>query len=146
MSAVRRRHAQTPRKISREKLFRHGRPARRRLCTVAQEAISSTTTKGSIVQHVSEIVVHNTAKNRFELDVDGQIVFAEYRRSPGVMTFFHTLTPPALRGRGLAARVVQAALEYARAEGVKVVPLCWYVSGHIAAHPEFRDLLAVRSS
>ena len=40
------------------------------------------------------------------------------------MTFFHTLTPPALRGRGLAARVVQTALEFRarrRAEGHSAV-------------------------
>jgi uncharacterized protein len=91
---------------------------------------------------MSHAVVHNPAKRRFELDVDGETVFTEYRLSPGVMTLFHTLTPPALRGRGLAARVVHAALDYARREGMKVVPLCWYVSGHIEAHPEFRELLA----
>ncbi len=91
---------------------------------------------------MSNAVVHNAANQRFELDVDGQTVFTEYRMSGGIMTFFHTLTPPALRGRGLAARVVQAALEFARAQQLKVVPLCWYVSGHITAHPEFRDLLA----
>ena len=73
-------------------------------------------------------------------------MFTEYRLADGVMTFFHTLTPPALRGRRLAARVVQAALEHARAEGLKVVPLVLgYVSGHINEHPEFRDLLAVHS-
>ena len=94
---------------------------------------------------MSEAVVHNKVKHRFELDVDGQTVFAEYRLSPGTMTFFHTLTPPALRGRGLAARVVQAALEFARGERLKVVPLCWYVSGHIKEHPEFRDLLELQS-
>jgi uncharacterized protein len=91
---------------------------------------------------LSNAVVHNAPRQRFELDVDGQTVFTEYRMSGGVMTFFHTLTPPALRGRGLAARVVQAALEFARAQRLKVIPLCWYVSGHITAHPEFRDLLA----
>ena len=89
-------------------------------------------------------VVHNAANHRFELDVDGQLVFTEYRLSPGTMTFFHTLTPPALRGRGLAARVVQAALDYARAARLKVVPLCWYVNEHIKAHPEYRELLAAR--
>jgi uncharacterized protein len=97
-------------------------------------------------RRVSEAVVHNAAKHRFELDVDGQSVVSEYRLSGGVMTFFHTLTPPALRGRGLAARVVQTALEFARAEGLKVIPLCWYVNEHIKAHPEFRDLLASQSS
>jgi predicted GNAT family acetyltransferase len=89
-------------------------------------------------------VVHNAANHRFELDVDGQTVFTEYRLSPGVMTFYHTLTPPTLRGRGLAARVVQAALEFARTEQRKVVPLCWYVNEHIKAHPEFREVLAAR--
>jgi predicted GNAT family acetyltransferase len=97
-------------------------------------------------QRVSVAVVHSAARRRFELDVDGQTVFTEYRLSPGVMTLFHTLTPPALRGRGLAARVVRAALEFARAEGLKVNPLCWYVNEHIKAHPEFRQLLAPQSS
>jgi len=91
---------------------------------------------------MTSAVTHNAAKHRFELVVDGQTVFTEYRLSPGVMTLFHTLTPPALRGRGLAWSVVQAALEYARREGLKVLPLCWYVNGHIQGHPEFRDLLA----
>jgi predicted GNAT family acetyltransferase len=94
---------------------------------------------------MSDTVVHNAAGHRFELEVEGQTVFTEYRIAGGVMTFFHTLTPPPLRGRGLAGRVVHAALEYARAQGLKVVPLCWYVSGHINEHPEFRDLLAVPS-
>ena len=92
---------------------------------------------------MSETVVHNTAKQQFELDVGGQVVFTEYRLSPGLITFVHTLTPPALRGRGLAAQVVQAGLDYARAERLKVAPWCSYVSAHIDAHPEFRDLLAL---
>ena len=90
-------------------------------------------------------IVHNAAKHRFELDVEGGSVFTEYRLSSGVMTFFHTLTPPALRGRGLAGKVVQAALEFARAERLKVIPLCWYVNEHIKARPEFRELLAQSS-
>jgi predicted GNAT family acetyltransferase len=91
---------------------------------------------------MSDAIFHNAANRRFELHVDGQTVLTEYRLSPGVMTLFHTLTPPALRGRGLAAKVVEAALDFARREGLKVIPLCWYVSGHINAHPKLRDLLA----
>ena len=94
---------------------------------------------------MSDAVVHNAASHRFELDIDGQTVFTEYRLAGDVMTLFHTVTPPPLRGRRLAARVVQAALEYARANRMKVVPLCWYVAGHINEHPEFRDLLAVHA-
>ena len=71
---------------------------------------SAAPARGYMAWAMSDAVIHNAARHRFELDVDGQTVFTEYRLSPGVMTFFHTLTPPALRGRGLAARVVQAAL------------------------------------
>jgi hypothetical protein len=94
---------------------------------------------------MNNAVVHNAARHRFELEVDGQIAFTEYRIEANVMTLYHTLTPPALRGRGLAARVVQAALHDALARGLKVLPLCWYVSGYINEHPEFRDLLAVHA-
>ena len=89
-------------------------------------------------------VIDNAARSRFELDVEGETAFAEYRLSPGVMIFTHTLTPRALRGRGIAGQVVHAALEHARADGLKVVPQCWYVAQYIQQHPEFADLLEQR--
>ena len=85
---------------------------------------------------------NNTARQRFELDTEDQTAVAYYRLSPGVMTFTHTETPMALRGRGIASRLVQGALESARAAGLKVVPRCPFVSAYIAKHPEFGDLLA----
>lgn len=85
---------------------------------------------------------HNTASHRFERDLGGQIAFAEYRLSPGTISFFHTVTPPAFRGRGIAATVVRAGLEYAKAEGLRVAPMCWYVADYIRAHPEYQHLLA----
>jgi predicted GNAT family acetyltransferase len=93
----------------------------------------------------SSAVHHNTSAHRFELNVDGATVFAEYKLAPGTIIFDHTLTPGALRGRGLAARVVEAGLNYARAEHLKVVPQCWYVADYIRTHPDFQDLLAPRA-
>jgi predicted GNAT family acetyltransferase len=37
--------------------------------------------------------------------------------------------------------VVKAALEHARAHGLKVRPACSYVSSYMRRHPETRDLL-----
>ena len=90
-------------------------------------------------------VRHNTSGHRFELNVDGETVFAEYRLAPGPIVFHHTVTPPALRGQGLAARVVEAGLNYARADNLKVMPTCWYVADYIRTHPDFQDLLEPRS-
>ena len=84
----------------------------------------------------------NTALRRFELDAHGGVAFATYRRADGVITFMHTETPRALRGRGVASALIQGALEAARAEGLKVKALCPFVSDYITAHPEFGDLVA----
>jgi predicted GNAT family acetyltransferase len=84
----------------------------------------------------------NVALSRFELDVDGGIAFVNYRRADGVLLLTHTEVPRHLRERGIGGQVVQAALEAARAQGVKVAPRCGFVARFIAEHPEFADLLA----
>ena len=84
---------------------------------------------------------NNAALQRFELDAEGQTAVAYYKLAPGVITFTHTETPMALRGRGIASRLVHGALDSARAQGLKVVPRCPFVSAYIAKHLEFGDLL-----
>jgi predicted GNAT family acetyltransferase len=87
-------------------------------------------------------VVHNAGASRFELRSQGQLCIAKYEVIDGVMWLTHTETPPALRGRGLAAQVVRAALDHARAHGLKVRPACSYVRTYLRRHPEAQDLLA----
>jgi predicted GNAT family acetyltransferase len=87
-------------------------------------------------------VVHNEAASRFELRVQDQLCFAQYRLVDGVMWLIHTETPPALRGGGLAALVVRAALDHARAQRLKVRPACSYVRTYLRRHPEAQDLVA----
>jgi predicted GNAT family acetyltransferase len=83
----------------------------------------------------------NVEQKRFELEIEGQIAFAQYRLSDEVMTFIHTETPPALTRRGVASTLIRGALEQVRAKGLKVVPQCSFVSRYIGGHPEFADLL-----
>ncbi len=85
---------------------------------------------------------NNKAESRFEMDAGGDLAVAYYRREPGVITFTHTETPYRLQGQGIASRLVRGALEAARAEGLKVVPRCSFVSAYLGRHPEFNDLLA----
>jgi uncharacterized protein len=88
------------------------------------------------------IVRDNAALSRFELDVDGSIAFANYRRTPGVVIITHTETPRALRGRGFASELVKGALELIRADKSKVVAGCGFVVDYLQKHPEFADLTA----
>ena len=87
----------------------------------------------------------NTALSRFELEDGGITAFLTYRLAGDVITFQHTETPVAARGRGLASRLVQGALDNARARGLKVLPRCAFVRDYLAKHPEFRDVMAAGS-
>ena len=86
-------------------------------------------------------VVMNASAHRFETGVDGQLAYAEYRLAPGVMTLPHTVVPESLEGRGIASALATTALGYARDQGLKVRPTCPFISGYIARHPEWRDIV-----
>lgn len=87
-------------------------------------------------------VRNNTTLSRYELDVNGATAFANYRLAPGTVIITHTETPPALRGRGIASKLVQGALEQIRADGMKVVAGCGFVVDYLDKHPEFADIAA----
>ncbi len=54
----------------------------------------------------------------------------------------HTLVPPEIGGRGVAARLVEALVEDARAQGFRIVPACSYVEAAFRRHPEWAELRA----
>jgi predicted GNAT family acetyltransferase len=85
-------------------------------------------------------VRNNTSRSRFELDADGSMAFANYRRAGDQVIITHTETPPALRGRGLASLLVKGALDLIRADGFKVVAGCSFVVDYLDQHPEYADL------
>jgi len=82
----------------------------------------------------------NTSLNRFELDVEGAVAFANYRLTPQATIITHTETPRALRGRGIASELVSGALQLIRADGRKVIAGCGFVADYLRKHPEFADL------
>jgi predicted GNAT family acetyltransferase len=83
----------------------------------------------------------NKSKSRFELDVEGEIAFANYRQTPSAIIITHTETPRELRGQGVASELVRGALELIRADGLKVVAGCGFVVDYLNKHPEFSDLV-----
>ena len=85
-------------------------------------------------------VRHNQAENRFDATVDGHLCVAEYAMRDGEMVFTHTFVPPELRGRGIAEKLVRAGLEYAKQEGLRVIPACSYVASFIRRHREYVQL------
>ena len=87
-------------------------------------------------------VVNNAAESRFEARVDSGLAFASYYLRGRTITFTHTEVPLAVEGRGVGNALARTALEHARAEGLRVVPLCRFIAAFIRRHPEYQPLVA----
>lgn len=88
-------------------------------------------------------VADNPAANQFEIIVDGEVAgFAAYQRRDGEIEFTHTVIDDAYEGQGLGGKLVSAALDEVRRDGVLVIPTCPFVRKYIARHREYADLLA----
>ena len=83
----------------------------------------------------------NAERHRFELETGGHVAFSNYKRDGGTITIMHTEVPAALNGRGIGSALVRGLLDRVRAEGLIVKPLCPFVAGYIAKHPEYADLV-----
>ncbi len=88
-------------------------------------------------------VVDNRTRNRYELTVDGATAFVAYAREPGVITFIHTVVPEALAGRGIGSILATHVLDDARANGEKVIPQCPFIAAYIRRHQQYQDLVLV---
>ena len=82
------------------------------------------------------------APGRFVARLDG----TEAVRRGDVLDIQSTYTPPEQRGRNVAALRTRAALDYARGEGMRVVPTCSYTRRYLERHPEWAPLVRERRS
>jgi len=87
-------------------------------------------------------VQHNIAESRFEVIIDNLTSVVDYTVDHnGNLKITHTGVPQQLEGRGIAAALTKAILNYARDNFIKVRPLCPYTKAYIEKHPEYSDLV-----
>lgn len=87
-------------------------------------------------------IEHQADQTRFVTEEDGYEAQVIYEMHNGVMHLTHTLVPGAIGGRGIAGKLVQAALDYAKGEGLKVSPDCSYAEAWIRKNPSYQELVA----
>lgn len=90
------------------------------------------------------VVVHRPEMQAFVTTAAATTAVCAYRRQGDTLVLHHTEVPPALQGQGIAAVLVKAALDWARAERLQVRPVCSYVAAYMRRHPDTQDLLAPR--
>jgi len=92
---------------------------------------------------VTETLRRNDARQRYELDEDGEVVgIITFTENGDTITLVHTEVEDAERRHGYASRLVKFALDDIGAHGQRVVPRCPFVKHYIETHPEYADLEA----
>ena len=72
------------------------------------------------------------------IEGEGKITFTH--RGPKLISADHTGVPETMAGKGVARALLDYMLEDARKEGFRIVPICPYVRGQYARHPEWAPL------
>jgi predicted GNAT family acetyltransferase len=86
-------------------------------------------------------VIRNAPGNRFETRIEGQLAKLDYLLDGDTLVITHVGVPVRFRGRGVAGRLVQVSLEYARAHALRVIPMCPYAAAYIRRNPQYADLM-----
>lgn len=70
--------------------------------------------------------------------------FIRYTVDEGVVTLVHTDVDPVFEGQGVGADLVEGALRDLRERGLRVEPVCPFVSEYMRRHPAWDDLHVTR--
>ena len=89
----------------------------------------------------SVTIVHDETSHRFLAAIEGQEAYLSYRTLDGVLDFYYTYVPEVFRGHGIAEQLCKSGFEYAKANSLKVIPTCPYISDtYLKRHPEYKSL------
>lgn len=92
----------------------------------------------STIQHSD-----NGTKGRFFIEENGATVaeMTYVNSGPGKIIIDHTEVNPSQEGKGLARQLVMAGVDYARKNGLKILPLCPYAKKVLERSDEYKDIL-----
>lgn len=77
-------------------------------------------------------VVHDENGHQFEVVLDGHRAYLSYMDlGKQTMDIYRTFVPNSFRGKGVAALLTEAALQYAQSIGYTVIPSCSYVERYM---------------
>jgi predicted GNAT family acetyltransferase len=88
-------------------------------------------------------VEHDEAQRRFVIHLPGGDARLDYERpDASTINLRHTEVPETERGHGAAAELAQAAVAYAKAQKLRVIPTCRFVKAWFDRHPSEKDIIA----
>ena len=85
-------------------------------------------------------ITHNEADHTFEVWIDGYRSKLDYIQDGKNFVITHVGVYPELRGQGIAGKIVEAGLQYARQNSLRVIPMCSYAAAYIRRNPQYSEL------
>ena len=86
-------------------------------------------------------VVDAPDRQRSEIQRNDTVLgFAAYQKTDQLIVFTHTEVDSALEGQGIGGQLVRGALDQVRTLGLPVLPICPFVQGWMARHPDYINL------
>ena len=86
------------------------------------------------------VVIHNTDENRFEVWIDGHLSKLDYTCHGSTFVITHVGVYPEYRGWGVAGKLTRAGLDFAKANSLRVLPMCSYAAAYIRRNPQYAEL------
>ena len=90
-------------------------------------------------------LINNIAASRFELHVNGFVVFIEYtKEAEHLYALNHTEAAPELAGTGAAAALVEKTFSWMEEDQNEILPYCPYLFSFLKKHPESKRIVSER--
>jgi predicted GNAT family acetyltransferase len=88
-------------------------------------------------------LVHDEARSRYEMRIDGRVAAtAQYTHEGDAVCFTHTEVDPAFDGQGIGSRLAAFALDDLKRRGMKARPQCKFIAAYMERHEkEYGELL-----
>lgn len=85
-------------------------------------------------------IIHDSQNKMFRTTVDGYNAYVTYSINDGKLDIRHTIVPPEIGGRGIAAHLVKAAYDYALEQHLRPIATCSYAVVWLQRHPEYNGI------
>lgn len=82
----------------------------------------------------------NTDDHRFEVKLNDQIAFVDYKLHNNVISLIHTEVPDELNGKGVGSFLARNVLDFAKKQQLEVKPFCPFIKAYIDKHPEYQSI------
>ncbi len=87
-------------------------------------------------------IKHDKDNQRFFSIVEGRESYLQYLKvDSATLDYYKTYVPNELRGKGIAGKIVETALNYARENNLMIIPSCSYVETFIEHHPDYDKMV-----